>query len=81
MADLTYTGRFGAPMHHCKVCKKELKELRVLNIAVSHKASGTRLGWLQWSVPLCDEHRDGAPLDVEISWQDALEPLQDVMTP
>jgi hypothetical protein len=79
--DLKFTGRFGMPQKECKVCHKELTEFRVLRVTFSHKDSKIPLGSIEYCPPLCDQHRGGAPLDMEVAWLDALMPLQDVMAP
>lgn len=67
--------RFGNGQTTCKVCNKPLSETRVMRIILRHK-DGEGLAYMNYLVPLCDEHREGNCMDVEIGWIAGLAPIE-----
>ena len=67
-------GSLGNAQLKCEVCGKDLSEFRVLRIELSHRDSGKPLAKLWYNAPLCEEHRDGKPLDVVMEWEKDTEP-------
>ena len=78
---MDFVGRFGSPRKECGVkgCTKEITEFRVLKLTIKHKDSQAVLAEFEYDVPLCEDHRQGSPLDIELGWLDKLEPLKDVL--
>lgn len=73
--------KFGNGQDVCKVCQAKCTDCKVLKIVIKHKASGEELAALRYFVPLCDQHRGDGCLDMDIGWEAAVVPIDQMKGP